>query len=77
MDLEEIKKTDIWQLYEKGLNYLRMHNVFSDTDRNYRMYNGDQWHGLNIKGIEKIQYNFIKQIVKQKVSTITSNSISI
>lgn len=73
MDLEEIKKTDIWELYEKGLNYLRMMNVFSDTDLNYRMYNGNQWEGAKIEGIEQAQYNFIETIVNYKVSTINQN----
>lgn len=73
MDLEEIKKTEIWQLYEKGLNYLRMMNVFRDTDINYRMYNGNQWEGAKIEGIEQAQYNFIETIVNYKVSTINQN----
>ena len=73
MDLEEIAKTETWQLYEKGLNYLRQHNVFSDTDRNYRFYNGNQWEGAKIEGIENAQYNFIETIVNYKVSTINQN----
>lgn len=77
MDEEELKQTSLWELYEKHLRFMNMKNVFSDTDLNYRMYNGDQWYGLNIKGIEKIQHNFIKQIVKQKVSNITSNLFAV
>lgn len=73
MNLEELKKTSIWQLYEKGLNYLRMYNVFADTDRNYRMYNGDQWEGAIIDGIEKAQYNFIETIINHLASTINQN----
>ena len=73
MDLDEIKETEIWQLYEKGTNYLRMNNVFTDTDRNYRMYNGNQWEGAKLDGIEQAQYNFIETIVNYKVSTINQN----
>lgn len=73
MNLEEIKKTDIWEMYEKGRDYLRMHNVFADTDLNYRMYSGNQWEGAKIDGIEKAQYNFIETIVNYKVSTINQN----
>lgn len=73
MDLEELKETDVWQLYEKGLNYMRMRNVFSDTDLNYRMYSGNQWEGAKIEGIEQAQYNFIETIVNYKVSTINQN----
>ena len=73
MDLDEIKKTETWELYEKGQNYLRQYNVFSDTDINYRFYNGNQWEGAKIEGIEKAQYNFIETIVNYKVSTINQN----
>lgn len=73
MDLEELKKTDLYLLFEKGLNYMRMHNVFRDTDVNYRMYNGNQWEGAKIEGIEQAQYNFIETIVNYKVSVIHNN----
>ena len=73
MNQEEIKKTAVWQLYEQGRNYLRLYNVYSDTDRNYRMYNGNQWYGAKIEGIEQAQYNFIETIVNYKVSSINQN----
>lgn len=73
MDIEELKETDIWTLYEKSRNYCRLINMYTDTDRNYRFYNGDQWEGLKIKGIEPVQLNFIKAIIKYKVGNINSN----
>lgn len=73
MDLEELKHTQIWDLYERGRNYNRLKNLYSDTDRNYRMYNGNQWEGLKISGIEPIQLNIIKPIVKYKVGIINNN----
>lgn len=73
MDLAEIKETDIWALYEQGVSYCRMMGIFGDTDLNYRMYNGDQWQGLKLKGVEKVQLNFIKPIVRYKTGVILSN----
>ena len=73
MDLDELKTTDIWNLFDKGKNYLRLMNVYSDTDLNYRMYNGNQWEGAKIEGIEQAQYNFIETIVNNKVSAINEN----
>ena len=66
MDLENLKQTDLWTLYEQGRNYCRLINMYSDTDKNYRFYNGDQWQGLKVKGIEPVQLNFIKAIIKQE-----------
>lgn len=73
MDLEDLKTTEIWDLYEQGRNYNSMLGMYADTDKNYRMYNGDQWNGLKVSGIEPIQLNFIKPIVKYKLGTINSN----
>lgn len=71
--MEEIRETETWLLYQKGVNFLREHKVYSDTDLNYRMYEGNQWAGAIIDGIEEAQYNFIETIVNYKVSTINSN----
>ena len=73
MDLEELRQTDIWNLYEQSRNYCRLIGMYTDTDKNYNFYNGDQWSGLKIKGIEPVQLNFIKSIVKYKVGNINSN----
>lgn len=54
-----------------------MMGMFTDTDRNHRMYNGDQWNGLKVEGIEKVQYNFIKPIVKYKTGIIMTNLFAI
>lgn len=70
---DDIKKTDTWELFERGRNYLSQMGVYTDTDINYRMYNGNQWEGANIEGIEKAQYNFIETIVNYKVSSINQN----
>ncbi len=73
MDIKELKATDTWELYERGRNFMRMKNIFSDTDKNYRFYNGNQWEGAKIEGIEQAQFNFIETIVDHKVSTINAN----
>ena len=77
MDLEQLKETPVWQLYEQSRNYCRMQNMYSDTDLNYRMYNGDQWSGVKLKGIEPVQLNFIKPIVRYKIGVIHSNLYAI
>ncbi len=77
MDIKELQQTDIWTLYEKGRNFHRLKGIYTDTDRNYRFYNGDQWGGAKLGDVEPVQKNFIKPIVKYKVSVIHDNLYAI
>ena len=77
MNIEDIKETAIWELFEKGRNYHRRVGIYVDTDRNYRMYNGNQWEGAKLGDVEPVQKNFIKPIVKYKVSVIHDNLYAI
>ena len=77
MDIREIQETPIWGLYEKGRNYHRQTGIYVDTDRNYRFYNGNQWEHAKLGDVEPVQKNFIKPIVKYKVSVIHDNLYAI
>lgn len=77
MDSREIKETPIWGLYEKGRNYHRRTGIYVDTDRNYRMYNGNQWEHAKLGDVEPVQKNFIKPIVKYKVAVVHNNLYAI
>ena len=73
MDLQEIQQTEVWGLYERGQNYHRLTGIYTDTDKNYRMYNGNQWEGAKLGDVEPVQKNFIKPIVKYKCAVIHDN----
>ncbi len=73
MDIQDIKETPIWALYEKGRNYHRLTGIYIDTDRNHRFYNGNQWEGAKLGDVEPVQKNFIKPIVKYKVAVVHDN----
>ena len=73
MRKEEIVETPIWGLYEKGRAYHSQHNIYFDTERNHRFYNGNQWEGVKLEGVEPVQENFIRTVVKFKVAVIHDN----
>lgn len=72
-DVKEIKNTDEWNLYEQAVQYASIFNMYDETDKDYRFYNGDQWAGLKIEGVEPIQLNFISTIVDYKIAVINQN----
>ena len=73
MDFEEIKETEVWELYTQAQSYARKTNIYDTTDENFRMYNDDQWNGIKLKDIEPVQLNFIKPIVNYKIGAISQN----
>ena len=73
----EIKETDLWQLYDKGVNYNRTVNLYENTNKCFRFYNGDQWNGLKSGSIEPVTYPIVEPIVNYKVSTINQNEWAI
>lgn len=77
MNIQEIRETPIWGLYELGRNYHRRVGIYVDTDKNYRFYNGNQWEGAKLGDVEPVQKNFIKPIVKYKISVIHDNLYAI
>lgn len=54
-----------------------MVGIYTDTDKNHRFYNGDQWSGAKLGDVEPVQKNFIKPIVKYKVAVVHANLYAI
>lgn len=74
MDREKMY-TDIWEKYEKSRDYITSKNILQKTERNWRFYIGDQWHGLESGGEELPKMNFIKPICKYKIATVAQHSM--
>lgn len=69
--------TQVWNYFQKCLNYHDMLSLNDNTEKAYRFYEGDQWHGLD-SGDETLPvYNFIKPTVNYKVSMIAMNNMVI
>ena len=76
MAYEEV--TRIWELYEKGKAHHNEKKMYTKADRCHKMYEGDQWDGID--GVDKTKLpmeNFIAPVVKYKVSSIAMNGMTI
>lgn len=69
-------KTEIWRKYERGRDYLHKIRLSDRTDKAHRFYSGDQWHGLKSGGEELPSLNFIKSVIKYKVSMVAQNGMT-
>lgn len=76
MDIQEIRETPIWGLFERGRNFHRRVGYCDETDRNYDFYSGNQWRGAKLGDVEPVVKNFIKPIVDYKIAVIHQNLYS-
>lgn len=79
MEEEKTKNTYLWDLYETGKNYNRLHNVYTEGIENYNYYYGKQWEGLirPRNSSEPIVLNIVKPIIKYKTNIVNQNSYQI
>lgn len=71
--IEDIRETDLWNLYQRGVDYNRLVQLYTKTNKCWRYYHGDQWKGLKSGNIEPVTYPIIEPIVNYKVATINQN----
>lgn len=74
-DPREIKVNDIWLKYEASHDYMMRKQLVDKVNKFWSFYLGDQWIGLKRGNEELPSMNFIKPIVKYKVSTVSQNSL--
>lgn len=67
---------DIWTKYEECDQYLQKKQITKQTNEQWNFYNDKQWEGLESGGEVLPFFNFIKPILKYKVSTVCQNNIT-
>ncbi len=69
-----LNKTQIWQSYEKGVEYLRNRQMYEKIERHWNFFHGKQWEGAKLGDIEPVVINVIKPIVKYKIGVLNQSS---
>ena len=69
--------TSVWHDFDKGRMYNRNKKLYTDTERNYDYYYGNQARYLNIGNETPVILNIIKSIVKYKLGVVNSNAYEI
>ena len=64
-----------WKLYQKGIDYINRKNIIPRTNKSWNFFSGKQWEGIQSGGEQLPFLNFIKPVVKHKVSTVSQNNM--
>ncbi len=68
---------DIWLKYQQGQEYGRLSGRFTDSEKCWRFFEGDQWGGLTDDGAPLPMYNIIRPVTNYKTAKIAMNSKTI
>ena len=69
--------TEIYSQYEMGISYKNTIGLYKSVNEAHRLFNGDQWAGLNVKNMPKPVFNLIKRVIQYKISALKANPTSI
>lgn len=69
-----LNKTQIWQDYEKGVEYLRARDMYEKNERHWNFFHGKQWENAKLGDIKPVVINVIKPIVKYKTGILNQSS---
>lgn len=73
----EYTASKVWDLYQKGIDYLNKKHLIADTNQAWQFFCGDQWAGLKSGGITMPSLNFIHPNVMRLVTTVYSNRLAV
>ena len=68
---------DVWERYQRGVEYKNRINLYSTIDENYNYFQGEQWGDTKVEGLPPPVFNFIKPVIRYKISTIMQNDTKI
>lgn len=67
----------VWELYQKGIDYLNKKHLIADTNQAWDFYCGDQWKGLKSGNITMPKFDFIHPNVMRLVTIVYSNRLAV
>jgi len=69
--------TPIYEKYRACADKLEQAQFYSRTDECHRLFEGDQWYGLDTDGQRLPVYNIIQPIVEYKTAMVAQNQVSL
>ena len=69
--------TGIYEKYRAWADRQEQQRFFTRTDECHRLFEGDQWYGLDTEGQRLPVYNIIQPIVEYKTAMVAQNQVSL
>lgn len=73
----EYTASKVWELYQKGIDYLNKKHLIADTNQAWDFFCGDQWKGLKSGNITMPKFDFIHSNVMRLVTIVYSNRLAV
>jgi len=73
----EYTASKVWELYQKGIDYINKKRLIAETNQAWNFYLGKQWEGLKSGSEKPPFFNIIHQNVMRLTTTIYSNRLAI
>ena len=73
----EYTASKIWDLYQKGIDYLNKKHLITDTNQEWDFFCGDQWKGLKSGNVTMPKFDFIHSNVMRLVTIVYSNRLTV
>ena len=55
----ELEPTDVWNQYQKCIDYMRTKGIFAGTEQNENFFHGKQWENAKLGDMKPIVINII------------------
>lgn len=68
---------DIWQEYQRGIDYNNEIALYEQVHTNENFFHGRQWEGLNVTSLDPLIFNVLRRVVNLFISMIVSDDIAV
>ena len=68
--------TSVWVDYQRGVMFNRSKNLYTNTEKNYNFYYGEQWEGANLGEIQPVVFNIVQPILTAEIVKTFSHMVA-
>ncbi len=69
--------TQVWNEYQAGVDHHNQVGLYTETEQAHRLFEGDQWYGVDAGGDSLPQLNFVQPLVEYKTAMVAQNTMNI